>query len=330
MAIKRLEGGRYEVDIRPRGVSGRRVRRKFSKKADAVAFEKYVQTHCHNKEWQDKPADQRLLSGLITLWWSYHGKNHDYGESYRTRLEKIDRDMDSPRVSMLTRKFLMKHRANRLEGGVTARTVNRDFCAMSGMFSLLIDVDEFHHDNPFHAVRKLKEVNTAMSFLSADEIHDLLAALTEDDRRVVVLCLNTGARWGEASNLKGEHVVNNKVTFIKTKSGPARSVPISQEVADYVVTRKSGNLYATDYDRVREILRQVKPDLPKGQALHVLRHTFATHFMINGGNIITLQRILGHATIDQTMKYAHFAPDYLTDAIRFNPLKGSVHIMATE
>ena len=158
----------------------------------------------------------------------------------------------------------------------------------------------------------------------------MLDELTGDDRRIVVLCLNTGARWGEARNLKAEHVISNKVTFVKTKTGPARTVPISEEVASYILTCKSGRLFETNYTRVRDILRRVKPDLPKGQALHVLRHTFATHFMINGGNIITLQRILGHTTIEQTMTYAHFAPDYLTDAIRFNPMKGSVHIMSTK
>ena len=102
---------------------------------------------------------------------------------------------------------------------------------MSSMFSLLIDMEEFHHENPFRAVKKLRLENTEMSFLSEEEIHHLLNALTGDDRRVVVLCLNTGARWGEASNLKAENVISNRVTFVKTKTGPARTVPISKEIA---------------------------------------------------------------------------------------------------
>lgn len=329
MSIKKLDDGRFEVDVRPRGTSGRRIRRKFSRKAEAQSYERYVLTNFHDKEWLDKPADHRLLSELIVLWWSYHGRNHNYGDSYKKRLEKICRDLSNPRIYMLTRNLLMKYRANRLQGGVSAGTINRDFCSMSSMFSVLIDMEEFHHENPFHAVRKLKLENNEMTFLSDDEIHELLQALTDDDRKVVVLCLNTGARWGEASNLKAEHVISRRVTFVKTKTGPARTVPISQEVSDYIVTRKAGRLFSTDYGRVREVLRRVKPDLPKGQALHVLRHTFATHFMINGGNIITLQRILGHTTIEQTMTYAHFAPDYLSDAIRFNPMRGSVQIMST-
>ncbi|WP_449265103.1 tyrosine-type recombinase/integrase, partial [Escherichia coli] len=87
---------------------------------------------------------------------------------------------------------------------------------------------------------------------------------------------------------------------------------------------------SADYLKFREILQEVKPDLPKGQATHVMRHTFATHFMMNGGNIVTLQRILGHATIQQTMTYAHFSPDFLLDAINFNPLAESVHKLSID
>lgn len=84
---------------------------------------------------------------------------------------------------------------------------------------------------------------------------------------------------------------------------------------------KSGPLFNDlNYPYVRLCVKEVAPGLPAGQAVHVLRHTFASHFMMNGGNILALQRILGHSSILQTMVYAHFAPDYLEDAVRFNPL----------
>ncbi|WP_241172123.1 tyrosine-type recombinase/integrase, partial [Serratia marcescens] len=60
--------------------------------------------------------------------------------------------------------------------------------------------------------------------------------------------------------------------------------------------------------------------LPKGQLTHVLRHTFAAHFMMSGGNILVLQRILGHHDIKMTMRYAHLASDHLETALCFNPL----------
>lgn len=113
--------------------------------------------------------------------------------------------------------------------------------------------------------------------------------------------------------------------FTLTKTNKPRAVPISEQALRLVKTKKTGPLFNVDYVKFRQILKQVKPDLPKGQATHVMRHTFATHFMMNGGNIITLQRILGHSNIQQTMVYAHFAPDFLQDAISFNPLAESVH-----
>lgn len=80
------------------------------------------------------------------------------------------------------------------------------------------------------------------------------------------------------------------------------------------------------FNQVVKFTVPLQPDLLKGQALHVMRHTFATHFMMNGGNILTLQKILGHANIQQTMTYAHFSPDFLQDAISFNPLKGKTEV----
>ncbi|WP_080090208.1 tyrosine-type recombinase/integrase, partial [Salmonella enterica] len=50
------------------------------------------------------------------------------------------------------------------------------------------------------------------------------------------------------------------------------------------------------------------------------RHTFASHFMMNGGNILVLRDILGHSDIKMTMVYAHFSPEHLEDAVYKNPL----------
>jgi site-specific recombinase XerD len=79
-----------------------------------------------------------------------------------------------------------------------------------------------------------------------------------------------------------------------------------------------------DYGKVGEFfrgsLKRSGIKLPKGQSTHVLRHTFASHFMMNGGNILTLQKILGHSSVIMTMRYAHLSPDHLKEALLLNPL----------
>jgi integrase len=50
---------------------------------------------------------------------------------------------------------------------------------------------------------------------------------------------------------------------------------------------------------------------PRLRPWHALRHSFASHFMMQGGSILTLQKILGHSDIKMTVVYAHLAPDFL-------------------
>jgi len=128
---------------------------------------------------------------------------------------------------------------------------------------------------------------------------------------------------GEAANLRSEHVVKNIVTFVSTKGNKPRSVPISPELST-LIPKRTGKLFpkSCNDSTFRTAIKNAKIKLPRGQMTHVLRHTFASHFMMNGGNILVLQRILGHASIVDTMKYSHFAPDYLEDAVRLNPIAG--------
>lgn len=50
---------------------------------------------------------------------------------------------------------------------------------------------------------------------------------------------------------------------------------------------------------------------PLRRGWHALRHTFASHFVMQGGSVLTLSKILGHSDLKMTMVYAHLAPDFL-------------------
>ncbi|EPL3847603.1 phage integrase [Klebsiella aerogenes] len=326
MSIKKLEGGQYEVDVWPRGRNGKRIRRRFEKKQEAVLFERYVLANADKKEWLGASVDRRTLSELLDTWWLLYGQTQENGEIEKRHLNKTIRALGDPAVNRLNKRMIAQHRSQRLEDGISAATINRDIYRLSGMFSTLIKLEEFRKENPCKGLEPLKEAPPAMTYLAKSEISRLLDTLTGDDRRVALLCLSTGARWGEGSTLRGEQVNHGRVTFLKTKNGKKRTVPISEELEKEIKTSDTGPLFKVDYENFCERLKRVKPDLPRGQATHVLRHTFASWFMMNGGNIIALQQILGHASIQQTMVYAHLAPDYLQHAVTLNPLGGGLMV----
>jgi site-specific recombinase XerD len=140
---------------------------------------------------------------------------------------------------------------------------------------------------------------------------------------VVLVCLATGARWSEAEKLTLSALdsFNSGLNFIDTKNGLNRFVPVSAEVFSivhsYLVTHGT---FSSCYSAFRSALERSKIHTLEGQSAHVLRHTFASHFIMNGGNLLALQKLLGHSSLQMTMRYSHLAPDYLKDAVKFNPL----------
>nr|WP_256581872.1 tyrosine-type recombinase/integrase [Pseudomonas sp. S09G 359] len=95
-------------------------------------------------------------------------------------------------------------------------------------------------------------------------------------------------------------------------------MPISEELQTQI---KAGLPFFGDcYKKFEASVDAVKLDLPAGQLTHVLWHTFASHYMMNGGDILTLQRVLGHGSLAMTMKYAHFSPGHLAEVVLLNPL----------
>ena len=319
MSIKSIPNG-YEVDCRPQGRSGTRYRKRFKTKAEAVHYERWLITTKNQKDWVEKPKDKRQLITLIELWYKHYGQQLKTGEKELKHLIKLDKDLGQPKAYQVTKNLLSDYRANMLAAGKKATTINRNHWRLSGVFKVLIKSGELVGDHPLKGFAQLKEPSREMGFLSLDEIRLLLSSLDGDALKITKLSLATGARWSEAANLRGSNLISGKVLFINTKNGKNRTVPIKPELFSEIFTGKSGNLFKPCYMDFYEVLKSLNFDLPKGQAAHVLRHTFASHFVINGGNILTLQRILGHASVLQTMTYAHLAPDYLTEALEFNPL----------
>lgn len=326
---------KWLVDIRPEGRSGPRVRRSFDTRGEALRFEAYVTAQAaQGQPWNPAPADGRRFSDLVQLWYEHHGHFLKEGTRRKNVLLSIADQMGDPVASKMTAADFTSYRTGKKVKGQPAhpKTLNNHLGYCNAVFNELIRTDFISYPNPFAKVRPIKLTERELSYLSPPQIAELLskakASRNPDLHLCCVLCLSTGCRWGEAEHLRQEHVKNCTVTFTDTKGKRNRTIPISAELQKQLIDHCStpeqlfvfgGCMVAFDRMAARLSFK-----LPRGQSTHILRHTFASHFIHNGGDILTLQRILGHTDIKMTLRYAHLAPGHLELARTINPLCGQI------
>ncbi|CAH7017856.1 Integron integrase [Vibrio chagasii] len=340
MSIRNLKDGSTKpwiCECYPNGRAGKRVRKKFATKGEAKAFELHTMKEVDDKPWMGDKPDHRRLSQLIELWYSHYGATLANGSVIHSKFLRMANAMGNPVATVFVAKTYSEFRSNRMSGQISfvdARwqkgapsiaTLNSELARFKAMFAKLKEIGEWKGPNPLEEVKPFKDHERTMSFLHKKHIILLLEHVSKHNRtdmqKIVKLCLATGARWNEAAQLKGSQLSKYKVTFTNTKTKKNRSVPISEELYNEIYKPTSGKLFEECYTPFCYILKnKLGITLPSGQASHVLRHSFASHFMMNGGNILVLRDILGHADISMTMRYAHFAPDHLSEAIIHNPL----------
>ena len=128
--------------------------------------------------------------------------------------------MGNPIANKFDKSQFSTYRKLRLEK-VSVKTVNNEQTYLNALFNELSRLGEWKGANPISGMRALKYKTPEMGFLQSTQIPLLLSELDNSRNKhvriIAEICLTTGCRWGEAENLRGEHVNNNKVTFVNTK-----------------------------------------------------------------------------------------------------------------
>ena len=329
MAISK-KGSSWLADIQPGGRGSKRFRKTFKTQAEAKAWEAWLKTQItQNAKWQPEKRDTRRLSELIDLWHTHHGSGLKAGANTYSRLKLACAAMGNPVADRFTVNTFAAYRTDRLAAGIAPNSVNREHAYLRSVFNELRRLGQWSKANPLAELRQFKVQERELSYLTTEQIHALLSELQAGKNRHAVMvarvCLASGARWSEAEGLETRHVRNGQIQFAGTKSGKVRAIPITAEFAEqlkahHIRTETGQRLFAPCYAAFRDAIERSDIKLQDGQLTHVLRHTFASHFMMNGGNILVLQRSLGHSNLTMTMRYAHLAPDHLQEVVKLNPL----------
>lgn len=205
---------------------------------------------------------------------------------------------------------------------VSPATVNRELEVLRHLFNLADRWNRFFGKNPVSRARLLPLNNKKERILTLEEEKRLLSNCDSYLRDIVITALYTGMRKGEIISLKWNNVDLDSgiITIDQTnsKNKKTRRIPINSTIRKLLLElrlRNSGrenvflNSKGTPYLRQDSLNRAFTLALKKakicGLRFHDLRHTAATRMIELGSSIVAVKEILGHSSLDMTMRYAH-------------------------
>ncbi len=208
---------------------------------------------------------------------------------------------------------------------VEPATVNREVACLKHMFSYAQHLG-YLKDHPIKSVKLLKEPPGRLRYLTGEEIDRLLLECNGTLYSIVVMALNTGMRKSEILNLRWEDIdlKNQNIVLPKTKNNELGSIKINEALmrelrildlkkrSAYVFPNSEGN---REGNLRRAFTRALKRAGINDFRFHDLRHTFASHLVMNGIDIRTVQVLMRHKDIKMTLHYAHLSPEHERKAI---------------
>mgnify|MGYP006430554647 FL=1 len=311
--------GKWLVDVKLGGRNGVRHRKKFVTQVEAKRYDVHVRAEfTKDSDWNRiHRKDERRLNQLVDLWYEYHGKRLKDSEGRLQILKSIVNHLKNPMICNFTKHDFLKYRNKRSD--LTPNTINHHHAYLTAVFNELVRLDLLDR-NPIHGIRKFKIIERELSFLTEDQIVLILNTLKKrsvDSYLSAKICLSVGTRWSEAVGLKVRNIINNRISLTDTKNGKIRQLPINEDLALEI---KNNAPFKDGYSTFKRVLKDLAIETPKGQLTHILRHSFASHFIMNGGDILTLQKTLGHSDLKMTMRYAHLSPEHLEKITKLNPI----------
>ncbi len=279
-------------------------------------------------------------------------------ESYRRTLDELEKhclDKGIMSIEELDTSMIKDYLYGCQNRGNSASTLNHkmrnikvflSYCIKEGIMDI--------SDNPTQKIKYVKEESRMICF-SDHQIAQMLDYYRRIGKRektyyayrdyvIIITLLGTGIRLGELCNLKWDDVdfINGSITVIG-KARKHRTIPMTDKLKNELTGLKCFNdQYFTSVERksnfiftnmnserltenaVQNVFKRLKNEMNFNEvrvSAHSFRHTFAKNWIMAGGDIFSLQRILGHSKLDMVKKYA----DLFESAVKeqnnkFNPL----------
>ena len=214
-------------------------------------------------------------------------------------------------------------------------SIRRKISSLKGFYKYLCRQGKVL-DNPFSYVTLPKKEKKLPQYLNYNEMIEIFEVIDTSDllglrnRLIMELLYATGIRVSELVNIKIDDIdISNRSIRVTGKGDKERIVffnEITKKImkdylsesrdsrkSDYLIINQHGTGITTR--GIRLIMNKVinETSIIKHVHPHIIRHTFATHLLNNGCDLLTVQELLGHASISTTGIYTHVTTEHIKD-----------------
>jgi len=344
MAVRKIKHS-WWVDIR-HNQRRHRIRSPENSRAGAQAYEAVLRQKLARGEsldsaiWDKKEENRRQhFKDFAWIWLDTYAKPNNKFSEIRQKTFALKKHLipffGETRLNQIDTALVEKYKALKVSSGTLGKkTINNHLAVLSKCLS----VAQEWYDLPKRAkIKLLKLPPHTFHFLSPEEADLLLAHSSGVWKDIIFTGLKTGLRRGELKGLSWSDINwHNKTLTVRQswseasqcldtpKSNRERHIPLTNQMVEMLLRRKQTNgiVFPNEVGK-RFTANRLNVELSKACtragireiSCHVLRHTFASHLIINGASIKEIQELLGHANIQITMRYAHLAPSSLRNAI---------------
>lgn len=302
---------RFQID----GIRYERPCKGATSERDALKCETIIKAEIMRGNYNfGKSEKLPKLKEAVELMSEYTQNNKRSYETDISRLNKISEyfKYNIP-LKEITPSSIEKFKKSLKDENFSNATINRYISLLKKMFNLCIK-NKLIKTNPCAGVAMLRENNLKIRFLTKEEEKRLFKAVKDEKFSALIkLALYTGMRKGEILSLKWTNIDEKSIEILESKSGKSRKIPNIGNLKKLLDSLPKENEYVffnpktqTRFQDIREAFSDaLKTAQIYNFRFHDLRHTAATRMVEKGVDLVVIKEILGHSTIQTTMRYAH-------------------------
>lgn len=340
MSVRKIKGS-WWVDFRWKRVRYRK-RSPLNTRGGALEHELFLRkqlaehdslNHLDPRNCPKMPTFEEYTQEWLATYVRIHNRASERkGKASALRRHLLPRLGPLPLAS-IQRSHIEQYKAAALEDGLGAKTINNHLTILG---KCLRTAQEDGLLQTIPVIKWLKKKPDEFDFLVPEESYQLLEDRTEPMwTDLARLAVRTGMRRGELIALDWSAVdlanarLTVRVSWVEgvleaPKSNRVRHLPLTEDVVamlaprsrreGLVFHRPDGGPLSTSVMR-HGLLRLCGRAGLRPIGWHVLRHTFASQLAMEGVPLLTIKELMGHSSIQMTMRYAHLAPSALAQAV---------------